>query len=120
MRIKIFKSFQCAFSGIKHALKEQTIKILFVIAFLAVFLSFYFNLCFIEKSIIFLSITIVLGIELINSQVERTLNIVRPEICEEVRKIKDISAGAVLIASLGAAIVGFLIFSPYFIDFLNC
>ncbi len=119
MKLKLIKSFQCAFKGIFYALEEQTIKILFVIAFSIAFLSFYFGLSFAEKAVVFLSITVVLGLELINSQVERTLNIVKPEFCKEVRKIKDISAGAVLIGSLGAAIVGILIFYPYFIKLLS-
>ncbi len=119
MKIKIIKSFQCAFKGITYALEEQTIKILFLIAFLIVLLSFYLELALVEKAIIFLTVTIVLGLELINSQVEKTLDLLKPEICKEVRKIKDISAGAVLIASLGAAIVGILIFFPYLIKLLS-
>ena len=119
MKIKLIKSFQCAIKGVGYALEEQTIKILFVIALIIVFLMFYLHLSFVEKAVLFLSITLVLGLELINSQVEKTLDIIKPEICEEVRKIKDISAGAVLIASLGAAVVGILIFFPYIVSFFN-
>ena len=111
--MKLIKSFRCAFNGIKYALEEKTIRILFIIALMVIILMFYFPLSFIERSILFLCISFVLGLELMNSQVEKTLDIVKPEFCKEVRKIKDISAGAVLIASLGTLIVGILIFLPY-------
>jgi len=113
MKIKTGKSFKHAFSGLRYALREQTMKILLFIAFLAVALSFYLEISLIEKAIIFLTITLVLGLELINSQVERTLNIVEPRFSEKVKEIKDISAGAVLVASIGAAVIGILIFLPY-------
>jgi diacylglycerol kinase len=119
MKIKLFKSFKCAFKGISHALEEQTIKIFFVMAFLVIALMIFFETNLIEKALLLLCITVVLSLELINSQVEKTLDIVSPEFSEKVRKIKDISAGAVLIASLGSAIVGLLIFLPYFFSFLK-
>ncbi len=119
MKIKLFQSFKCAFRGISYALEEQTIKVFFVIIFLVLFSMMFFETSFVEKIILILCITVTLSLELINSQVEKTLDIVNPEFCEKVRKIKDISAGAVLIASVGSAIVGILIFLPHFISFFG-
>jgi len=79
----------------------------------------YLGLSLTEQAIILLTITLVLGLEFINSQVERTLNIVKPEFSKEVGEIKDISAGAVLIASIGSVIIGIIVFMPYIISIFN-
>ncbi len=119
MKIKIIESFRCAFRGLKYALQEQTMKIMLFIAFLITGLMIFFGITFFEKTVILLTITLVLGLELINSQVEKTLDIINPEFSKEVRKIKDISAGAVLVASIGSILIGVLIFLPYFLSFMG-
>lgn len=55
----------------------------------------------------------VLVVELVNTAIERLLNVVKPQFHEEVRDIKDLSAGAVLLASGAACVVGLRIFGPY-------
>ncbi len=66
-----------------------------------------------EKIIVIFFITLILTLELINSQIEKILNILQPNYDPRVKTIKDVSAAAVLIACLGSAIIGFLIFLPY-------
>jgi len=61
----------------------------------------------------------VLGLELINSALERVLDFLQPYQDERVRTIKDILAAIVLLAALGAAIIGFFIFWPYLRPFLK-
>ncbi len=56
---------------------------------------------------------LVLVLECINSAVERLVDLVQPRLHGYVRDIKDIMAAAVLVASLGAAIVGLVILVPY-------
>lgn len=73
------------------------------------------EMTFLEKAIIIFAITLVLSFELINSRIERILNLIQPGFDKKVRIIKDISAGAVLISIFGAVIAGILIFYPYFI-----
>lgn len=116
--MKTIKSFKNAFSGIRYALKENTFKILCFIAVIILSLSFFFKISTTEIAIIIISISIVLGLELLNSQVERTLDIVNPNYNEKVKEIKDISAAAVLIASIGSFFVGLLIFLPYFLKII--
>ena len=62
-----------------------------------------------------LLIILVLTLELINSILERFVDVFKPRIHPMVEEIKDLMAGAVLIASLGALIVGLLIFLPYLV-----
>lgn len=52
-------------------------------------------------------------VEFVNTALERLMNLVKPQFHEEVRDIKDLSAGAVLIAACTAAVVGLLVFGPY-------
>jgi diacylglycerol kinase len=74
---------------------------------------FVLNLPTREKIIIIFIITLVLTLELINSQIERILNILQPNYDLRVKIIKDISAAAVLIACFGSVVIGILIFLPY-------
>lgn len=110
---KLKGSFRNAFRGIKRASGEQTFRILLVCAVAVTPLIVYFPLTNRERALLVLTITAVLALELINSQIERILNILRPDYCEEVRLIKDVSAGAVLITGIGAAIIGLIIFLPH-------
>jgi len=119
MKIKIINSFKFAFRGIGHIFKEQIFKIFIFISLIVIFLMFYLGVSFIEKSILILAITLVFSLELINSQVEKTLDIVEPKFNHQVGKIKDISAAAVLVASLGSFFIGLIIFLPYIISYLG-
>ena len=120
VRIMDFKklklSFKCAFEGLRLALHEQTFKMFCVIALLTIILMFALNVSFNRKITLILVITLLLGIELINSQVERTLDIIDPSFNHKIKAIKDISAAAVFLASFGAAVIGILVFFPYIIQ----
>lgn len=59
-----------------------------------------------------LIISFVLILELINTAIEETINIISPEIQERAKIAKDVSAGAVLVASIAAFFVGLLLFLP--------
>lgn len=59
-----------------------------------------------------LMIATVLILELINTAIEEIVNMVSPEIRNEAKIAKDVSAGAVLIASITAIFIGLFIFLP--------
>jgi undecaprenol kinase/diacylglycerol kinase (ATP) len=113
---RLISGFKFAFSGIKTILKEeQSFRIMILIAILVVATMIYFDLTLIEKAILVLAIILVLSLELMNSVMERILNVLHPQIDPQIKKIKDIFAGIVLITCFGAALVGILIFLPYFL-----
>lgn len=112
---KLGNSFKFAFQGIKSAFSEQVFRICCFTAFLVIILMIVLGLTLFEKAILILVMTIVLSFELINSQIEKFLDIIQPNHNNKVKIIKDISAGAVLISAAGALIIGVLIFLPYFI-----
>jgi diacylglycerol kinase len=113
---KLYSSFKRAFYGLKVAIREeQTFKIQVVAGIFVLFLMFLFPLRILERAVLFLTIILVLGLELINSQIERILDFLQPNHDSKVKRIKDLSAAAVLLASFGSVVVGLLIFLPYFL-----
>ena len=114
---KFITSLRDALHGIKCAFREeQSFRIQTVTALAVTFLMFYFPLSHIERAVLFLTIFMVLSLEIVNSIFEKTMDIIRPEINSEVGKAKDMMAAAVLTISIGAAIVGLIIFLPYFLS----
>jgi len=111
---KLIKSFKVAFSGLWFATKsEDTFKTGVIISIVVIFFTFYFPLLNLERVIIFLTIFSVLGMELMNTQVERTTNLIDRNHNPEIMIIKDLAAGAVLLIVIVAAIVAGFIFIPY-------
>jgi len=114
------RSFKNALRGICIALKEErNLKIHLLITFLVLILAYYFNIEKLDFIIILTMIVIVISLELMNTAIERTMDLINPSSNEQVGKIKDIAAGSVLITALVAAVVGFIIFIPYIYESLS-
>ena len=110
------------FKSLKHALRgvsvvfatEQSFRIQTYAAVLVLALGVFFHVKTNEWMVLVLLIGSVLTLELINSIIERMVDSFRPRIHPVVKDIKDIMAGAVLVVSFIAAIVGMTIFYPHF------
>lgn len=117
---KLIKSFGYAISGIKYALKEdQNFRVHLLATIVVIFLSLFFNVTAFEMGIIGVMIILVITTEMINTAIENMVDLITKEYREEAKIAKDIGAGMVLVASVGALIVGVLIFTPYFLTFFN-
>ena len=66
-----------------------------------------------ERVLFLLATAAVLVLELLNSMVERLVDLVKPRLHQYVRDIKDLMAAAVLIASLFSLVIGVLVLWPY-------
>ncbi len=55
--------------------------------------------------------------EVLNTAIEKTLDLIEPEHNGKVAIIKDMAAGAVLVAAVGAFIIGSVIFWPYLLSY---
>ncbi len=107
------KSFKFAFRGIWLVISSQhNAWIHMVMAVAAIVLSFALKINPCEWIAIVLSIVIVLAAEAINTALENLTDLVSPEINSKAGKVKDIAAGAVLIAAMGALAAGLIIFIP--------
>lgn len=117
MSIKKFsKSLTYAFAGIKKVFKEeQNFRIHLFCATVVILTSvFVFHFSYIELAITLLCFSLVLITEIINTAVEHTWDHIEPNLHPVVKAVKDMMAGAVLIASLFSAIVWVLfIFNIY-------
>lgn len=111
------KSFRYAFRGLKYALKnEQNFQIEILGALFVIILMFLFPTRALEKIALFIVIFAVLVIELINTIFERVVDMLKPRVHPYAQLVKDIMAAAVLLSSIGAVIVGAIIFWPYIKD----
>lgn len=107
------KSVGYAFKGLFLLLKtEASIKVQTGIAILMTILGFYLDISITEWIFQCIAIGLVMGIEGMNTAIEKLSDFVQPEYDEKIGLIKDISAGAVMLVSLVATIVGCLIYLP--------
>ncbi len=109
----LIKSFKFAFDGLKEGiLKGRNFRIQVFLGVLAFGLAAFFKFSSTEFAILTLTVSGVIILELMNTAVESIVDIVSPEIKEKARIAKDVSAAAVLIASIASIIIGALIFLP--------
>lgn len=107
------KSVGFAFKGMFLLLRtEASIKVQFFIAILVTAAGFYFEISNMEWVLQCLAIGLVMGIEGMNTAVEKLADFVQPEFDKKIGFIKDISAGAVMIVSLLSFIAGLIIYIP--------
>lgn len=108
------QSFRSAFAGLFHCMRSQRNFRIHLTAALLVLLSAYIlGIRRIEVLILFLSILLVLTLEMINTTFESLIDLVAPDWREKARVAKDVAAAAILLAAIGAVIIGILIFSSY-------
>lgn len=79
---------------------------------LAIYMGFIFNITSTEWLFVVLAIAIVYISEMFNTAIEVDIDLTSPEYHPYARDTKDLSAGAVLIASFFAGIIGLIIFLP--------
>lgn len=112
---KFFRSFGYAVQGIVSATKEQNLRFHLVSAVVVIIAAVLTELSIIEWSIITLVIALVIASELINSAIERVVDIASPDIHPLAKDAKDMAAGAVLVFAVASVIIGLLIFLPKWI-----
>ena len=109
--LKTLKSFRFAFHGIYLVVRFENNTRVHVLATLAVMaLGFFLELSLIEWAIILTQVGLVWTAEVFNTALEKLVDLVSPEYNPKAGVIKDVAAGAVLVTSLIAAIIGLLIF----------
>lgn len=117
---RLSRSFFYAIKGIIFAIRnEKNFQIEILVGIIVVFAMFFFPLSGSERSLILLSIALVLTLELANTALERVMDILKPRVHPYARVIKDVMAGAVLLATLSAVAIGLVIFIPYIVLFFH-
>ena len=114
MTQRLWNSFKAALCGFRDVLRfENSFRIMALVAFVVVLMMFYFPTTRTEKAVLLTAIFAVLGLELVNSVVERILDFIHAEQHMKIRHMKDLMAAIVLLAVVGAGAIGILVFWPY-------
>jgi diacylglycerol kinase len=109
----IAESFRFAFSGLWYALRTQrNTRIHLMIATAVIALGVWLDLSFIQWAVLALTIGFVLVSEMLNTVAETLVDLVSPGYHPLARIIKDVTAGAVLLAATVSVIVGLLVLGP--------
>ena len=117
---KIANSFKYAIQGIISTFrKERNMKIHVFIMICVIILGFVLKISQMEWFICIILFGIVLAGETFNTAIETTVNIAMPYKDKKAKIAKDVSAGAVLILAITAAIIGCIIFIPKIIEFIK-
>ena len=110
-----FKSMGFAFKGaIKLITTEHSVMVQSCLAVVMIIAGFYIEISHEEWLIQTLAIGLVLGIEGLNTAVEKVADFIHPEYHERIGFIKDIAAGAVFFAAMTAIAIGCIIYIPKF------
>jgi len=111
--MRVIKSFACAFDGLKDCiLHEKNFRIQYVIAIVMVIAGIFFSISISEWIVILLCFAVVLSFEIINSAIEKLCDLVCPDFNLTIKKVKDMSASAVLLSAIIAFVIGCIIFLP--------
>jgi diacylglycerol kinase len=106
-------AFSCALRGVYFAFTTQFNYIIHLsVTVLVNLAAWYFELSAFEWMLIWLCIGFVLCAETVNTAIEKMVDLAEPKHNPAAGLVKDIAAGAVLIAAISSAVVGFIIFLP--------
>ena len=124
LKSKDKRTFKCSvkncLDGISYVTKsEKNFKREIALGIIALILSYILKIDKIEFIIVLTMICLVLTAEIINTAVERTVDLVTKEYHELARIAKDVSAGSVLVTSIFSLIIGIIIFIPKIITLLG-
>lgn len=112
-------SIDYAWRGLVCVLRsEANFRIQLMAAGLVFMLAWILKLSLGRVSILVMTVTFVLVMEIVNTVVESLADVAHPNQHEEVRKLKDMMAGAVMLSSVSAVVVGLLIFIPSIVSLL--
>jgi diacylglycerol kinase len=111
---KFLQSLKFAWHGIRLLIeREQSFRIQVLVTVAVTVLAFVLGVSRAEAAVLVVVTGSVLVLELLNSAVERLVDLFKPRIHEYAEEVKDIMAGAVLMGSIGAAVVGVIVFWPH-------
>lgn len=111
---RLLKSIRYALRGVRFAFKEeQNLRIHVFASVFVIAVALFLNIRVWEIIILILLIFAVLILEMINTIFERLADMLQPRLHTYVKIIKDMMAATVLMAVIGSAVIGVIIFFPY-------
>jgi diacylglycerol kinase (ATP) len=109
---RILQSLNWAFEGVIHVLRsERNMRIHFTVATVVLILAFSYGVTKVELMALLVAISFVLIAEMVNTAIEATIDLATTSFDPLAKVAKDIAAGAVLIATVNAVVIGYLVFA---------
>ena len=119
-RRRLVDSLNSAVEGFLYVLRtERNMRLHFLLATFVIILSIYLNLPKVDLLLLLMSIILVLALEMVNTAVELTIDLIKEAYHPLARVIKDVTAGAVFLAALNAAAVCYVVFSKQLTTFVE-
>lgn len=116
----VFHSFGHAFRGIATALRtERSFRYQVTAAIVLFALLTLLPLQAWEQAVLVLVATLVLVLELVNSSLERLTDLAKPRLHPYAGEIKDLMAGAVLVAAMAAVVLALIVLGPHLLTYLH-
>ncbi len=117
---KFTTAFKFACEGLIHVSKsERNFRFHLFAAILVIVVGMVSNLSKMDWILIIICISGMLSLELLNSTVERLVDLASPKFHVLAKQAKDMSAAAVLVFACASAIIGILIFLPKWMEIIN-
>lgn len=117
---KFIWSLKFAWTGIlQFFAKERNGQIQTVFGITAIVLGFILSITPVQWLLVLFCIGLVLSLEMINTAIEKFCDLVTTDFHPAIKIIKDVAAGAVLVASIFSLVIGLFIFIPAFVHFIN-
>ena len=110
---KEVKRFGAAGSGLKLFFRTEVhAKVHGFAALMAIGMGFLFHIERLEWALLMFCIVLVIGLEIINTTIEVLCDKIEPHYDLQIKAVKDMAAGAVLVAAIGSLLIGCFIFLP--------
>lgn len=109
---KFIRSFGYAVEGILTGIQEQNLRFHLLSMVVVIVAGIFTRLALMEWVILIVLFALMIGGELINTAIERVVDLASPDIHPLAKQAKDIAAGAVLVFACASVIIGLLIFLP--------
>lgn len=111
MHWNFYRNFRFAFKGLKTVfVTEKSFRLHTLIAVLVILYAWYQKIDKIYWVAILMIIALVMALEIFNSAIERLVDMLAPRTHNFAKEIKDLLAAMVLLVSLFAAAIGFIVF----------
>ena len=111
--VSLIRSFGFALEGVSYLIRTQrSAQIEIAIGVIVIALAAWLGITALEWAVLVLAMALVLALEALNTAVELAVTLASPERHPLAKAAKDVAAAAVLVAAVGAAIVGTIILWP--------
>ena len=112
--VSLIRSFHFAFEGISYLIRTQrNARIELAVGLVVLVVAVWVRVTPVEWAVLALTTAIVLAFEALNTALELAVSLASPERHPLAKAAKDVSAAMVLIAAIGAVLVGIAIFRPH-------